>query len=109
GWAMFSDQRLSLAVARGSGAAVDTLGSLAARAGVPVSLHGTGGAWLCVGKSASPEKLVQTVVDSLDRKVCNTLNTCCIPKRVAGALVPAFLEGLKQAGLRRNTTFKLHV
>src|SRR5690606_23021349 len=54
GWAMFSDSRLSLAVARGSGAAVDTLGSLAARAGVSVSLHGTGGAWLCVGTSASP-------------------------------------------------------
>lgn len=109
GWAMFSDSRLSLAVARGSGAAVDTLGSLAARAGVSVSLHGTGGAWLCVGTSASPEKLTQTVVDSLDRKVCNTLNTCCIPRSASEAFVPAFLEGLRQAGLRRSTSFKLHV
>ena len=109
GWAMFSDPRLSLAVARGSGAAVDTLGSLAARAGVPVSLHGTGGAWLCVGKSAPSEKLTQAVVDSLDRKVCNTLNTCCIPRSAGETLVAAFLEGLRQAGLRRNTTFKLHV
>ena len=46
GWALFSDRRLSLAVARGSGPAVATLGGLAQQAGVPVSLHGTGGAWL---------------------------------------------------------------
>ncbi|HYD49380.1 MAG TPA: hypothetical protein VEB21_13575, partial [Terriglobales bacterium] len=40
GWALFSDNRLSLAVARGSGRAVATLGGLARQAGVPVSLHG---------------------------------------------------------------------
>ncbi|HEY2178848.1 MAG TPA: glutamate-5-semialdehyde dehydrogenase, partial [Caulobacteraceae bacterium] len=42
GWALFSDPRLSLAVARGSGAAVAQLGAVARQSGVAVSLHGTG-------------------------------------------------------------------
>lgn len=109
GWALFRDSRLSLAVARGSGAAVDTLGSIAQSAGVPVSLHGTGGAWLVVGEKADTEHLSQVVCDSLDRKVCNTLNTCCLPRAAADLLVPAFLEGMQRAAQRRNTDFKLHV
>lgn len=109
GWALFRDSRLSLAVARGSGPAVATLGSLAQSAGVPVSLHGTGGAWLFLGAQATTEDITQTVFDSLDRKVCNTLNTCCILKSEAARQVPAFLEGLKRAAQRRNTEFKLHV
>ena len=54
GWALFSDSRLSLAVARGSGAAVSQLGAVARQAGIPVSLHGTGGAWIVAGESADP-------------------------------------------------------
>ncbi len=109
GWALFGDSRLALAVARGSGPAVDTLGSLAQSAGVPVSLHGTGGAWLMLGASALESKVTQVVADCLDRKVCNTLNTCCIPKSEASRLVPAFLAGLEQAAKKRNTNYKLHV
>ncbi len=109
GWALFGDRRLALAVARGSGAAVDTLGSLAQSAGVPVSLHGTGGAWLCVGASAPSEKLRQTVADCLDRKVCNTLNTCCILRSEAARMVPVLLEGLQLAADRRGASYKLHV
>lgn len=109
GWALFSDRRLGLAVARGSGAAVDTLGGLAQSAGIPVSLHGTGGAWLCLGTTAAAENVRQTVVDCLDRKVCNTLNTCCIPRSEAKRLIPPFLEGLQLAAERRGTNFKLHV
>ncbi len=109
GWALFSDRRLSLAVARGSGRAVDTLGSLAQGAGVPVSLHGTGGAWLLVADSASAEALEEAVVMSLDRKVCNTLNTCCLPRSRAAELVPALIAGLTQAGAKRGQAFKLHV
>lgn len=109
GWALFGDPRLALAVARGSGPAVDTLGSLARSAGVPVSLHGTGGAWLCAAKSADESKLRQTVADCLDRKVCNTLNTCCIPRSDAARLVPAFLSGMELAGERRGANYKLHV
>jgi glutamate-5-semialdehyde dehydrogenase len=48
------------------------------------------------------------VAGSLDRKVCNTLNVCCL---VGGAarLIPAFLEALKEAGDRRGHGCKLHV
>src|SRR5690606_14300788 len=66
-WALFSDRRLALAVARGSGPAVDTLGQLAQGVGVPVSLHGTGGAWLVIDGDSTPEQVSQTVFDSLDR------------------------------------------
>jgi glutamate-5-semialdehyde dehydrogenase len=52
GWALFADDRLALAVARGSGAAVAQLGGIARRQGTPVSLHGTGGAWMLVTPSA---------------------------------------------------------
>lgn len=109
GWALFLDRRVALAVARGSGEAVATLGSLARQAGVPVSLHGTGGAWLVVSESASAGELERVVAASLDRKVCNTLNVCCVPRAEASRFVPAFLAGLKLAGERRAQAFKLHV
>jgi glutamate-5-semialdehyde dehydrogenase len=109
GWALFSDRRLALGVARGSGPAVATLGALARQAGVPVSLHGTGGAWLVADATARPDALADAVFRSLDRKVCNTLNTCCIPKSRADTLVPAFLAALERAGARLETAYKLHV
>lgn len=109
GWALFSDPRLSLAVARGSGQAVEQLGSVARHAGIPVSLHGTGGAWLVADATADPEKFSQAVLHSLDRKVCNTLNVCCIPQEQASTLVPRFLDALTQAGMRRGQGCKLHV
>ncbi len=109
GWALFSDRRLSLAVARGSGPAVATLGRLAQNAGIPVSLHGTGGAWLVASPAANAATLEEAVFASLDRKVCNTLNVCCIPKSASAQLLPAFLQGLSRAGERRGQAFKLHV
>lgn len=112
GWALFSDARLALAVARGSGPAVATLGALAQQAGVPVSLHGTGGAWMVAAASASPEAFEAAVFASLDRKVCNTLNTCCIVESQAAQLVPAFLRALRRAGKRSNEStgaYKLHI
>ena len=109
GHAMFSDPRLSLAVARGSGAAVAQLGSVARQAGIAVSLHGTGGAWMVVGASADAERFGDVVTNSLDRKVCNTLNTCCIVRSEADRLVPAFLSALDRAGQNRGATAKLHV
>src|SRR5690606_9346008 len=89
--------------------AVSTLGALAQSAGVPVSLHGTGGAWMVVGPEVDPARLAQNVADSLDRKVCNTLNTLCLPKVAAEGLLPAFIEGLRRAAARRGTEYKLHV
>lgn len=75
GWALFDHPRVALAVARGSGAAVGQLGEIARQNGTPVSLHGTGGAWVVVGSSFDRARLSAVVVNSLDRKVCNTLNT----------------------------------
>ena len=109
GHAMFSDDRLALAVARGSGGAVAQLGAVARQAGAPVSLHGTGGAWLVAGPTASGSDFAAAVYHSLDRKVCNTLNTCCIVAERADELVPVFLDALHRAGERRQATAKLHV
>jgi glutamate-5-semialdehyde dehydrogenase len=108
GWAMFADSRLALAVARGSGPAVAQLGAIARAAGTPVSLHGTGGAWMVVDADADPDRLFAAVFHSLDRKVCNTLNTCCLVRAGAEALLPVFLDALQQAGARRRG-WKLHV
>jgi glutamate-5-semialdehyde dehydrogenase len=109
GWAMFSDKRLALAVARGSGAAVAQLGAVARQAGVPVSLHGTGGAWLVADPTADGARFAAVVEASLDRKVCNTLNVCCIVEKRAADLVPLFLEALTKAAEARGQQPKLHV
>ncbi len=108
GWAMFAEPGLALAVARGSGPAVAQLGSIARQAGTPVSLHGTGGAWMVADESCDAERFYAAAYHSLDRKVCNTLNTCCIVETRADELVPVFLDALAKAGERRKG-FKLHV
>jgi glutamate-5-semialdehyde dehydrogenase len=107
GWAMFSDRRLALAVARGSGPAVTQLGAVARQSGVPVSLHGTGGAWLIAADYADEAAFREAVINSLDRKVCNTLNVCCLVR--SDRLLPSFLSALKEAGERRGHGCKLHV
>jgi glutamate-5-semialdehyde dehydrogenase len=109
GWALFGDRRLALAVARGSGPAVAQLGGIARQAGVPVSLHGTGGAWLVADRTADADRFGRVVFNSLDRKVCNTLNVCCIVRSRAEELVPVFLDALVRAGERRGHGVKLHV
>jgi glutamate-5-semialdehyde dehydrogenase len=108
GWAMFADPRLALAVARGSGPAVAQLGAIARQAGTPVSLHGTGGAWLVADETADADRFFAAVFHSLDRKVCNTLNVCCIVGSRADELIPVFLDALEKAGARRKGC-KLHV
>ena len=109
GWAMFTDGRLALAVARGTGVAVAQLGAVAAQSGIPVSLHGTGGAWIIAHPSADEKAFGLAVYHSLDRKLCNTLNTCAIVRDRAEELVPVFLEALEKAGARKGTNPKLHV
>lgn len=108
-WGVFSDERLSLAVARGSGAAVAQLGAVARQAGVPVSLHGTGGAWLVVDADADVERLALTVEHSLDRKVCNTLNTVCLVAERADELLPVVVDAAEKAAAGRGTRAKFHV
>lgn len=109
GHAMFSDERLALAVARGSGGAVAQLGAVARQAGISVSLHGTGGAWIVAGQTADVDRFAAAIENSLDRKVCNTLNTCCIIRSEAERLVPAFLDALDRAGTARDAVAKLHI
>jgi glutamate-5-semialdehyde dehydrogenase len=109
GHALFSDQRLTLAVARGSGAAVAELGAVAAQSGTPVSLHGTGGAWLMTGSSADPSVVARAVQHSLDRKVCNTLNVCAVTRDRAAEVVPVVLAALDAAASERATSARLHV
>ena len=108
GWALFSDKRLALAVARGSGQAVSELGSIAQQSGLSVSLHGTGGAWILVGESCDEGELSLHVEHSLDRKVCNTLNTICVPLHRAEELVPVIFDAARRAGRKRGTEPRIH-
>ena len=108
GWALFAQPDVSLAVARGSGAAVAQLGAVARQSGIPVSLHGTGGAWLVAGEAADADRFAASVVNSLDRKVCNTLNVCCIP-RSRTDLVPVFLDAVERAAATLGVSSRLHV
>jgi glutamate-5-semialdehyde dehydrogenase len=108
GWAMFSDSRLALAVARGSGSAVAELGSIAKQSGVSVSLHGTGGAWMILGESADAGRVSAVVEHSLDRKVCNTLNVVCVVKSRADQLLPVVIAAAKRAADARGTMPVIH-
>ncbi len=108
GWALFADPRLALAVARGSGPAVTELGSIARQAGNPVSLHGTGGAWMVVGESADAARLSSVVEHSLDRKVCNTLNVVCLPVSRAAELVPLVERAADRAAATRGLRARIH-
>ena len=105
GWALFGDTRLSLAVVRGSGAAVAQLGEVARQSGVPVSLHGTGGAWMIVGSRFDGTRLRSTVRHSLDRKVCNTLNTIVLTSHSR----PEAVVELRKAFESLDRTIKVHV
>jgi glutamate-5-semialdehyde dehydrogenase len=105
---LFSDSRLSLAVARGSGSAVAELGSIAQQSGVPVSLHGTGGAWMIVGENADPGRLESCVLHSLDRKVCNTLNVVCVNRHLASVHIPMIMKAAENAASSRGTRPRVH-
>ena len=109
GLALMADARLALAVARGSGAAVTQLGAVARQAGTPASLHGTGGAWLVADASAEAARFAAAIAHSLDRKVCNTLNVCCIVRSRAGELTPVFVESLWRAGEALGHGARLHL
>jgi glutamate-5-semialdehyde dehydrogenase len=101
GWALFSDPRLALAVTRGTGRAVMELSAVARQAGVPVSAHGTGGAWLVADAAADAARFSGAVEHSLDRKVCNTLNVAVVVRERAAELVPVLLEAADRAAASR--------
>jgi glutamate-5-semialdehyde dehydrogenase len=108
GHALFADQRLGLAVARGSGEAVAQLGAVARQHGVPVSLHGTGGAWLVAAHGADAERFRLAVRHSLDRKVCNTVNVVCVVRSRVHDLVPVFHEAANEAAAARGVPPIVH-
>lgn len=108
GHALFSDRRLALAVARGSGEAVAQLGAVARQSGVPVSLHGTGGAWMHVADDADPTRVASIVDASLDRKVCNTVNVIAVPGDRRDLHVVVF-DGVRRAARRRGVSAVVHL
>jgi len=109
GWALFAHSGLSLAIARGSGKAVAQLGAVARQSGTAVSLHGTGGAWMIIGQSAHAEDIASFVLNSLDRKVCNTLNVVAMTLDSPENNIQAVLNGVSDAATHRNTQGVVHV
>lgn len=108
GWALFDDSRLALAVARGSGQAVDQLGEIARQCGTPVSLHGTGGAWLVSGTRMPESRLRSAIVHSLDRKVCNTLNTIVALKPNSAEALAVIGGALSEVAVKRGGSVIVH-
>ena len=98
--ALFSERAVRLAVARGSGHTVALLGAIAKQHGIPASLHGTGGAWMFVERSASPEMVQNAVRFSLDRKVCNTLNVLVLARDAVETLGPVVEQALREVRAR---------
>ena len=107
GHALFSDRRVGLAVARGSGDAVAQLGAVARQAGIPVSLHGTGGAWMLVDNGYPVERISAIVDASLDRKVCNTVNVICVQRSDHDSIRGA-ITGIVSASSRRHGRATVH-
>lgn len=103
--ALFTIGEVRLAVARGSGPATRLLGAIATQHGIPASLHGTGGAWMYVAEDADTDAARNAIVASLDRKVCNTLNTVVLSRRRAHEQLPMVLGALRE----RDPSYVLHV
>lgn len=104
GQALFTESRVRLAVARGSGQAVATLGAIAGEHGLMTSLHGTGGAWMYVAPSAPIETVCNAIRASLDRKVCNTLNTLVLDAALDATKRERVRQTLTELGARVHAT-----
>ena len=98
--ALFCERAVRLAVARGSGRTVALLGAIAKQHGIPASLHGTGGAWMLVEASATPEQVGNAIRNSLDRKVCNTLNVLLLEQAAVERLGPTVAQALRDVRAR---------
>lgn len=109
GLALFNDARVSLAVARGSGQAVRDLGSVARASGIAVSLHGTGGAWMLLGEHFDSRRLNATLLHSLDRKVCNTVNVVCVPDTAWVAAKQVIVDVFRSIAESRSTPCVVHL
>lgn len=100
GQALFTLPQVRLAVARGSGDTVSLLGCIAEQHGIPASLHGTGGGWMFVEQSANPQVVLHAIANSLDRKVCNTLNVLLLEQSAVAALGPVCERALRELKAR---------
>jgi glutamate-5-semialdehyde dehydrogenase len=104
GQALFTLPKVRLAVARGSGKTVALLGSIAEQHGIPASLHGRGGAWMYVEDGADPTAVENAIVNSLDRKVCNTLNVLALSRSAAPALGPVVERAFRRVQAKVHVT-----
>jgi len=107
-WSLFAQDGVSLAVARGSGRAVLDLGAVARQSGIPVSLHGTGGAWMLITESADTELIPYFVQHSLDRKVCNTANVVVAISSNPQQILDAIMRGVESAARKRKSVGVVH-
>ena len=64
---------------------------------------------MVVAPDADPQILVRAVEHSLDRKVCNTLNVCCVVRAAAESLVPVVVAAAQRAAARLGAEPVLHL
>ncbi|MEN9839280.1 MAG: hypothetical protein RL177_759, partial [Bacteroidota bacterium] len=86
-----------------------TVHEIAQQHGIPASLHGTGGAWMVISEIEDLDRLQNVVQFSLDRKVCNTLNTVVITAGSLNNSLQSVIDGVSTASSKRNTHAILHV
>ena len=84
------------------------LGALARQAGIPVSLHGTGGAWLVAGDAGRRRPLRRRGAALARPQGLQHAQRLLHPGRPP-ELVPLFLDAVDAAGAGRATRGRLHV
>jgi glutamate-5-semialdehyde dehydrogenase len=63
---------------------------------------------MVVAADADAEQVALAVRHSLDRKVCNTLNVCCLVRSAAHRLAPVVLEAGRAAATSRDAVLVVH-
>ena len=78
-----------------------------ASAGTPVSLHGTGGAWLVAGRHADADRFAVERRPARSTARCATRSTCAASRRHASTSSPVFLDAVDRAAAGRETSARL--
>jgi glutamate-5-semialdehyde dehydrogenase len=63
---------------------------------------------MIVGEDANLDRLESSVLHSLDRKVCNTLNVVAVIRDMASVHVPIILKAAEMAASNRGTRPRMH-
>jgi glutamate-5-semialdehyde dehydrogenase len=63
---------------------------------------------MVLAPDADPHIVEQAVLHSLDRKVCNTLNVCCVVRSAASRLLPCVVAAAEKAAAARGARPILH-